>query len=72
MSDEKRSETDSCPPAKGVSVPDFTTRISNLAERAREPSSTKRNKVPPRPGRLPEGKEVDLARVLNRDPKNDK
>lgn len=71
MADEKSSENDACPPAKGVSVPDFTTRISNLAERARGPASARRSKQPPRPGRLPEGKEVDPDRVLNRDPENE-
>jgi hypothetical protein len=72
MSDKKSSGDDSCLPAKGVSVPDFTTRISNLAERAREPAASKRSKLPPRPGRLPDAGEVDLDRVLNRDSESDK
>lgn len=67
MADEK-NKNDSCPPLKGVSVP-FTTRIVRHPEVAPESEAAPRKKMPPSPGRLPNGTDIDPDRILNRDPK---
>jgi hypothetical protein len=69
MSDQNDSEKEPCPPSSGTSVPASATRISNFVERARrsEPPEPGSTKLPPRPGQIPDGRDVDPRRILNRD-----
>ncbi len=68
MPDEKDPEPEPCQPSTGVSVPVSGTRITNFAERAREPESPQpgSRKLPPRPGPVPESREVDPRLIRNR------
>lgn len=68
MPDKKDPEPEPCQSSKGASVPVSGTRITNFAERAREPESLQPGprKLPPRPGPVPESKEVDPRRIRNR------
>lgn len=74
MPDKKDKEPEPCQPSTGVSVPVSGTRVTNFAERAREsePPKPGSRKLPPRPGPVPEGREVDPSRIRNRDDKDGK
>ena len=73
MSDQNDPKKEPCPPSTGASVPVSGSRITNFAERARqsEPPKPGAVKVPPRPGQIPEGSEVDPRRILNTDEETD-
>ena len=56
----------------GVPVATGRAKKTNLAEQARRsrekpPDVTRSRKLPPRPGRLPEGRAVDPKEILNPD-----
>jgi hypothetical protein len=72
MPDEKDPEKEPCQPATGVSVPVSGMRTTNFSERAREsePPKPGSRKLPPRPGPVPEGREIDPGRIRNRNDKD--
>lgn len=74
MADQNdREKKEPCRPSGGTPVPVSGTRITNFTERARrpEPPAPGPVKLPPRPGRIPDGREVDSHRILNRDDEAD-